>query len=185
MVPGLHRRVPRAAIQMFKPIAISWQADESHDRAQFSMLLQEYRSAIVQFLYRMVQEGSAAEELALEAFSQLYRSSSSGPDSVASAMTRLFRIATDLALLELRNRTRPLPEESVDTLENARCTINEMPVKQRAAVLMHKYHRMESGQIAKVLNCSESGARALLFSAYETLRRRLARCEVSWPALQE
>ena len=46
--------------------------------------------------------------------------------------------------------------------------------KQRAAVLMHKYEEMEYAQIAKVLNCSESAIKSLLFRAYETLRARLA-----------
>jgi RNA polymerase sigma-70 factor (ECF subfamily) len=49
-----------------------------------------------------------------------------------------------------------------------------LPEKQRAAVLMHKYHEMEYTQIAKVLNCSESAVKSLLFRAYETLRARLA-----------
>jgi len=48
-----------------------------------------------------------------------------------------------------------------------------LPEKQRAAVLMHKYEEMEYSQIAKVLSCSESAVKSLLFRAYETLRERL------------
>jgi len=40
--------------------------------------------------------------------------------------------------------------------------------------LMHKYEDMEYTQIARVLNCSESAVKSLLFRAYETLRNRLA-----------
>ena len=39
---------------------------------------------------------------------------------------------------------------------------------------MHKYEGMEYSQIAKVLSCSESAVKSLLFRAYETLRARLA-----------
>jgi Sigma-70, region 4 len=56
----------------------------------------------------------------------------------------------------------------------ARWALAFLPDKQRAAVLLHKYHRMDYLQIAKVLNCRESAARSLLLSAYETLRRKLA-----------
>jgi RNA polymerase sigma-70 factor (ECF subfamily) len=52
--------------------------------------------------------------------------------------------------------------------------VASMPGKQRAAVVMHKYHQMDYEQIARVLNCSESVAKSLLSSAYETLRQRLA-----------
>ena len=55
-----------------------------------------------------------------------------------------------------------------------RQAIARLPEKQRAAVLMHKYEEMEYSQIAKVLGCSESAVRSLLFRAYETLRARLA-----------
>jgi len=55
-----------------------------------------------------------------------------------------------------------------------RHAIEKLPEKQRAAVLMHKYEEMEYSQIAKVLNCSESAVKSLLFRAYEVLRARLA-----------
>jgi RNA polymerase sigma-70 factor (ECF subfamily) len=59
-------------------------------------------------------------------------------------------------------------------LEEIRRAVATLPEKQRAAVLMHKYEEMEYSQIAKVLNCSESAIKSLLFRAYETLRARLA-----------
>jgi len=59
-------------------------------------------------------------------------------------------------------------------VEEIRRAISALPEKQRAAVLMHKYEEMEYSQIAKVLNCSESAVKSLLFRAYEALRARLA-----------
>ena len=55
-----------------------------------------------------------------------------------------------------------------------RDAIGRLPEKQRAAVLMHKYQEMEYSQIAKVLGCSESAVKSLIFRAYESLRARLA-----------
>ena len=59
-------------------------------------------------------------------------------------------------------------------MDEVRRAISVLPEKQRAAVLMHKYEEMEYSQIAKVLSCSESAVKSLLFRAYETLRARLA-----------
>ena len=49
-----------------------------------------------------------------------------------------------------------------------------LPEKQRAAVLLHKYHDLDYGEIAGILDCSESALKSLLFRAYETLRLELA-----------
>jgi RNA polymerase sigma-70 factor (ECF subfamily) len=59
-------------------------------------------------------------------------------------------------------------------LAEVRQAVEGLPGKQRAAVLMHKYEELEYAQIARVLDCSESAVKSLLFRAYETLRSRLA-----------
>ncbi|HEV3374622.1 MAG TPA: sigma-70 family RNA polymerase sigma factor [Candidatus Acidoferrum sp.] len=55
-----------------------------------------------------------------------------------------------------------------------RHAIEKLPEKQRAAVLLHKYQELDYNEIAKVLECSESALKSLLFRAYETLRVELA-----------
>src|SRR5437879_6222277 len=55
-----------------------------------------------------------------------------------------------------------------------RHAIEKLPEKQRAAVLLHKYQELDYGEIAKILQCSESALKSLLFRAYETLRVELA-----------
>jgi RNA polymerase sigma-70 factor (ECF subfamily) len=169
------------------------------DGASFGVLLEKHRSSVVHFLYRMVQNHAVAEELAQEAFLRVYRSRSSY-EPTAKFTTWLFRIATHLALNALRDGKnersqvrldddsgdvpvrqvsdrRPSVEQSMvyqAKLEEIRRAIKTLPAKQRAAVLMHKYEEMEYSQIAKVLSCSESAVKSLLFRAYETLRARLA-----------
>src|SRR5499433_2028559 len=51
-----------------------------------------------------------------------------------------------------------------------RHAIEKLPEKQRAAVLLHKYQELDYNEIAKILECSESALKSLLFRAYETLR---------------
>jgi RNA polymerase sigma-70 factor, ECF subfamily len=55
-----------------------------------------------------------------------------------------------------------------------RHAIDKLPEKQRAAVLLHKYQELDYGEISKILECSESALKSLLFRAYETLRVELA-----------
>ncbi|HXA49581.1 MAG TPA: sigma-70 family RNA polymerase sigma factor [Candidatus Acidoferrum sp.] len=169
------------------------------DEASFGVLLDKHRSSVVHFLYRMVQNHAVAEELAQEAFLRVYRSRATY-EPTAKFTTWLFRIATHLALNSLRDGkhdrsqerldddsgdmparqvsdSRPTVEQSMvyqARMEEIRRAIAALPEKQRAAVLMHKYQEMEYSQIAKVLNCSESAVKSLLFRAYETLRARLA-----------
>jgi RNA polymerase sigma factor, sigma-70 family len=169
------------------------------DGASFGLLLEKHRSPVVHFLYRMVQNQAVAEELAQEVFLRVYRSRSSY-EPTARFTTWLFRIATHLALNSLRDGKNERLQERLDRdsaemparqvpdskpsveqtmvyqvrLEEVRQAVAALPEKQRAAVLMHKYEEMEYSQIARVLRCSESAVKSLLFRAYETLRARLA-----------
>jgi RNA polymerase sigma-70 factor, ECF subfamily len=169
------------------------------DGASFAVLLDKHRSSVVHFLYRMIQNQAVSEELAQEVFLRVYRSRATY-EPTAKFTTWLFRIATHLALNSLRDGkheraqerldddssdlpvrqvsdTRPSVEQSMvyqAKLDEIRRAIAMLPEKQRAAVLMHKYEEMEYSQIAKVLSCSESAVKSLLFRAYETLRARLA-----------
>ena len=52
--------------------------------------------------------------------------------------------------------------------------VHALPEKQRVAVLLHKYHELDYDEIARILECSESALKSLLFRAYETLRTELA-----------
>jgi RNA polymerase sigma-70 factor (ECF subfamily) len=169
------------------------------DGASFGLLLEKHRSPVVHFLYRMVQNQAVAEELAQEVFLRVYRSRSSY-EPTAKFTTWLFRIATHLALNSLRDGKNERLQERLDNdssdkparqvsdnrpsveqkmvyrvrLDEVRQAVAALPEKQRAAVLMHKYEEMEYSQIARVLRCSESAVKSLLFRAYETLRARLA-----------
>jgi RNA polymerase sigma-70 factor (ECF subfamily) len=154
---------------------------------------------VIHFLYRMIQNQAVAEELAQEVFLRVYRSRASY-EPTAKFTTWLFRIASHVALNHIRDGKYERNQESLDQdsdegmsrqvastgptveqqmlreakFEEIRRTIQLLPAKQRAAVLMHKYEEMEYAQIAAALECSESAVKSLLFRAYETLRAKLA-----------
>jgi RNA polymerase sigma-70 factor (ECF subfamily) len=151
----------------------------------------------------MVRNSAAAEDLAQEVFLRVYRARQEYAPS-AKFTTWMFRIATNLALNSVRDNRHRQMEISIDqtgdngedeqpamevpdrtpTVEQelvARSraelimkAIHALPEKQRAAVLLHKFQEMDYDEIARVLECSESALKSLLFRAYETLRVELA-----------
>jgi RNA polymerase sigma-70 factor (ECF subfamily) len=173
------------------------------DEQSFELLLCKYRTPLVNFLYRMVRNTAVAEDLAQEVFLRVYRARREYAPN-AKFTTWMFRIATNLALNSVRdNRHRQLEisiDQTVDTGDDEQPAlevpdraptveqelvarsraemilkaINTLPEKQRAAVLLHKYQEMDYDEIARVLECSESALKSLLFRAYESLRAELA-----------
>ena len=170
------------------------------DESSFNLLLRKYRTPLVNFLYRMVRDSATAEDLAQEVFLRVYRARTQYSPS-AKFTTWMFRIATNLALNSVRdNRYRrmqvsldaPVEEDETpiqvptrdmridehmverDRAEIIHRAIGALPEKQRVAVLLHKYEEMDYGEIARILECSESALKSLLFRAYETLRVQLA-----------
>jgi RNA polymerase sigma-70 factor, ECF subfamily len=175
------------------------------DEQSFDLLLQRYRTPLVNFLYRMVRSREQAEDLAQEVFIRVYRAREEYVPS-AKFTTWLFRIATNLALNSLRDHRHEKSQISMDapvtadaedrderpfevadkhpTIEQElleedrrkmiRHAIEKLPEKQRVAVLLHKYQELDYAEIAKILSCSESALKSLLFRAYEALRVELA-----------
>ncbi len=175
------------------------------DEASFELLLQRYRTPLVNFLFRMVRNREQAEDLAQEVFLRVYRAREEYVPS-AKFTTWLFRIATNLALNSMRDTRYQKLEVSIDApvtldaedgderpldlaekhpnieqhlvedvrVKMIRHAINKLPEKQRAAVLLHKYQELDYAEIAKILACSESALKSLLFRAYEALRVELA-----------
>ena len=168
------------------------------DQRSFELLLEKHRGPMIHFLCRMVQNEAVAEELTQEVFLRVYKSRGSYEPS-AKFTTWLFRIGTHLALNWIRDGRNEKSQTSLDKevagvsrqvpdrrrtveqellyeakLREVRQAIRNLPAKQRAAVMMHKYEEMEYAQIAGAIGCSESAVKSLLFRAYEALRVRLA-----------
>ncbi len=171
---------------------------QAGDEASFSLLLDRYRGPVNRFLYRMVENQAVAEELAQEVFLRVYRARPTyQPTAKFSAW--LFCIATRQALNWRRDYRREFGRESLEgdqregggrqwpdrkpsieqtlirrvTAAEIRRAVQRLPEKQRAAVLMHKYHDLGYSQIARTLGCSESAVKSLLFRAYSHLRASL------------
>jgi RNA polymerase sigma-70 factor (ECF subfamily) len=171
------------------------------DDAAFDYLVGKFRRPIVSFMYRTTHNQATAEELAQEVFLRVYRSRESYEAS-AKFTTWLYRIATNLAVNSARDTKHERAENQVsldepdeetgstmdvadsrlsveqqllrnERLAAIRKVVEDLPERQRMAVLMHKYQNMDYKEIAAVLKLSESATKSLLFRAYESLRESL------------
>jgi RNA polymerase sigma-70 factor, ECF subfamily len=142
-----------------------------------AQILEQYRQSIFTYLYRLVQEEEAAEEIAIEVLLLAYH----GGMAYAGAprfRLLLFRQATRLAFRRLR-QCAPLPpvEETVPSRSQVSVSVPRavaaLPERERAVLLMHKYEGLNYAQIATVLACPESTAKELLWRAYHALRLQL------------
>jgi RNA polymerase sigma-70 factor (ECF subfamily) len=86
---------------------------KSGDVSSFELLLRKYRTPVVNFLYRMVRDTAAAEDLAQEVFLRVYRARGQYLPT-AKFTTWMFRIATNLALNALRDGRYRQHEVSID-----------------------------------------------------------------------
>jgi len=171
------------------------------DDTGFNFLIEKYRKAIVNFMYRMVHNQAVAEELAQEVFLRVYRSRQTYR-AEAKFTTWLYRIATNLGVNHARDTKheraaqtiyldQPDPETGTtpdvadmhpgaeeemvkdERMKAIRKHVMALPERQRTAVLMHKYQGLDYKEIGAVLRLSESATKSLLFRAYQTLRERL------------
>jgi RNA polymerase sigma-70 factor, ECF subfamily len=171
------------------------------DEQSFAYLVQKYRRPMLSFMYRMVRNQAAAEDLAQDVF-LLFYSSRETYTADAKFTTWLYRIATNLAVNHARDTRHQRPEVTVsldepdaetgvmpdlpdgtpnveenilrrERLAAIRGHVQALPERQRLAVIMHKYQGMDYRQIAEVLHLSESATKSLLFRAYESLREKL------------
>lgn len=165
----------------------------------FELLVFKYRSPVLNYVCRMVQDSAAAEDLTQDVFLRVYRSRQYY-EPRAKFSTWLFRIATNVALNYRRDRRHESGGVSIDrSLDGSgrafeltdqattaeqdlvaearvleiRRAIHRLPEKQRAAVLLHKYSGFEYVEIARALNTTVPAVKSLLFRAYGTLRRTL------------
>lgn len=164
-------------------------------------LLRQFRLPVFDFIYRMVQNQELAEQLAQEVFVRAWRASRVS-DTQDAQRTWLFRLAWRRTLAATGDRgaewsaispdwANPAAEApALDSMPGAarlaaiRSAVHALPPRQRAAVILHRYHGMDFPQLAQVLDCSQSAVPRLLFCAYENLRSTVANREGNMPFLR-
>src|SRR5215831_2726942 len=154
------------------------------DTEAFALLVDKYKQPVLSLVYRMIRDAIEAEDLAQNVFLQVYKSAARY--EVASKFsTWLFTIARNLALNELRRRSRH-PAESLDAttepenevaprqfedIKNVSApdqllrdeltgkveeALSALPENQRTAILLFKEKEMSYDEISEILGCSLS-----------------------------
>lgn len=172
------------------------------DLVAFEDLVDRYKQPIFNLVYRMLRDANEAEDIAQKVFIQVYKASDRYKPT-ARFSTWIFTIARNLTLNEIRRRSRKPNTDSLDAasdpqsdhvpkeygdakskdareetmrrelLERIDLGIADLPENQRAAILLCKEGDISYEEIAKILNCSVSAVKSLLFRARETLKRRI------------
>ena len=81
------------------------EATRAGDEAAFAELVRRYRNQLTNYIYRITNDYDASVDLAQETFIRLYRAAERYRQSHAFS-TYIYRIATNLAISELRRRKR-------------------------------------------------------------------------------
>jgi RNA polymerase sigma-70 factor (ECF subfamily) len=156
----------------------------------FEMHVESFASEIYAYLWRMLRNKEDAEDCLQETFLRAYRAYSR-LDPTANHRAWFYKIATNVANNFFRKQARRVPhqvelnDESMsgtfheafspemrEQVEHIRVAVAELPNKQRAALILRKYHGFNYAEISSTLDCSESSARANVYQALKKLRAK-------------
>jgi RNA polymerase sigma-70 factor, ECF subfamily len=161
----------------------------------------KYKQPVMNVVARMLRDQTEAEDVAQTVFVQVYKSAARY-QAASKFTTWLFTIARNLALNEIRRRSRhptdsmdvthpeqedqPLhqfedkktftPPESLlhgELAEKISQAVSELPDNQREALLLCRQDELSYEEIAQVLGCSLSATKSLIHRGRETLKQKL------------
>jgi RNA polymerase sigma-70 factor (ECF subfamily) len=171
------------------------------DMAAFEQLVEKYKQPLVNLMFRMLHDLSEAEDMAQAVFLRVFQSAPRYEVS-ARFSTWIYTIARHVCLNEIRRRSRH-PADSLessqsdsedasprqyedrqtfsppDTLlhgeleQKIQEALDDLPEKQRLAVLLCRQDELSYEEIAAVLGLSLSATKSLIHRARETLKNRL------------
>jgi RNA polymerase sigma factor (sigma-70 family) len=152
-------------------------------------LAEKHRAEILAYLVRLLGDVEEARDTCQEVFLNAHRRVGRlRPGSNPRAW--LFRIATNAARSAVRRRTRHTrraadveldgipaaatasPEHREDLRRVARI-VEALPPRQRAALMLRRFHGLDYAEIADSLGGNEAGARANVYQAMRKLRAAL------------
>lgn len=172
------------------------------DDAAFAELVGRYRNQIINFVYRMTNDFDGAADLAQETFVRVYKAVDRYKTSHAFS-TYIYRIATNLAISELRKRKRrrvvsltgffhgkegadpvefdppdaqPLQDDAMVGAERNNAVaraIATLPDKYRAPLVLRDVEGKSYEEISRILETSEGTIKSRISRARGLLREKL------------
>ncbi len=167
----------------------------------FEALVEKYKQAVINLVYRSVGDLAEAEDVAQNVFVQAFKAASRYQPT-AKFSTWLFTIARNLCLNEIRRRSRH-PTESLEPdqaedegasrrqypdskmsgpveemlqtelQEKISAVLAGLPENQRTAILLFREQDMSYEDIANILGTTLSATKSLMHRARETLKQQL------------
>ncbi|RUT36071.1 sigma-70 family RNA polymerase sigma factor [Paenibacillus zeisoli] len=162
----------------------------------YSELMRRYQRKILIFIYHMLKSAQLelmAEDLCSETFYKAFRSLHSFREVDASFSTWLYTIARNTVLSELRKQKTGhvsldetgytpvapsdiVPEQAIlrnERVGMVREAINNLPEKQRSALILREYDQLDYQEISTILGQSVSAIKSLLFRARSSVKSQL------------
>ena len=179
------------------------EATRAGDEAAFAELVSRYRNQITSYIYRMLNDYDGAVDMAQETFVRVYLAVDRYQTSYAFS-TYIYRIATNLAISELRKRKRrrlvsltgffqetegdearefdpadAVPLQDVALVDSERRAavaraIGTLPEKYRAPLVLRDVEGKSYDEIARILETSEGTVKSRISRARGFLRDKLS-----------
>lgn len=157
-------------------------------KPEFEDLVTSHASEIYAYLWRMLGDRELAQDCLQDVFLRAFQAYVRLDDE-ANFRAWLYKIATNTAL-SLRKREAKITSREADfdlaaishdrtphaayefqeRRERVSIAVATLPDQQRAAIMLRKYHQLAYSEIAPILDCSESGARANVYQGLKKLR---------------
>jgi RNA polymerase sigma-70 factor (ECF subfamily) len=156
----------------------------------FDDLLTRHKTELYRYAVRLTRNRTDADDLYQETLLKAYRAFGR-LDGAANHRAWLYRIATNTFLSDRRRSgpSRALDEplhvagpgersdyaadlDARELLREVAAFVSRLPVKQRGALILRKYHGVGYAEIAARLECSEGAARVNVYEALRKLRDR-------------
>jgi len=170
------------------------------DEDAFAEIVRRYQGRVVSLAYRYLGSAADAEDLAQEVFLRVHRAKE-GYEASARFSTWIYRITANASLNLLRGRrvrrtvNREMPDESgaegtasfadpdaeapQDRMEKdelsavLRRIVDELPERQRVAILLNKYEGLSYEDVASAMDLSVMAVKSLLTRARVNIKEKL------------
>lgn len=160
-------------------------------RISFTTLIEQHGADLYRFAWSLTRSPHDADDVYQETLLKAFQAWRRLPAD-ANHRAWLFRIASNTWISDRRKQQRvhqfgedypDVPSREPDTatqvsatetLEHVTIAIEDLPPKQRTALVLRKYHDMTYEEIGDVLDCSPDAARANVYEALRKLRSQFA-----------
>lgn len=160
------------------------------DRQASALLINRHSPRVLSIAQRMLGSREDAEDVTQDVFIKVFQTAANWVQKDAKFTTWLHRVTVNQCYDRLRKKRETIleepPEQEDESLGPAgqllaqqrqkrlKAAIDELPERQRAALLLSHYEEMSNTETAEILDISVEAVESLLSRARRTLRTALA-----------